>query len=838
MMQKQANYLIIVFAFFWGLISDAQNKYLSSPPPWAKPYSFDANIHIDQNTVTEGFYYVLFDQQIDIKTNSYYTHYAIKILNSKSLESLSKLQFSFNPSFQKLKIHSLKLIRNGKSIDKSKDANYIESQNEEEITNSFYIGIKNINVILTDVRIDDIVEFEYTISGANAIFENKFFTSFYLNNYFTIKHLYYRVIRPKNREIYIHINSEHDNPQRTEIGENEELIWERYDTFGAISEQGLPEWHTALTKVELSEYNTWEQVARWGDKLFKFTDIKSDSLDRIIVTLEKETTEEKKIIKALRYVQEEIRYFGIELGSNSHLPKNLNKIIADKFGDCKDKTFLLCHILNKLNIKSYPVLVNTVLKKEIRESIPSPAQFNHAVIMVDFKGRHLFFDPTQISQGGDLYTNYFPSYGYGLVLNKNSTDLEPLNVNRTSISKIKEVFKINSLDGNTDLDVSSTFWGFEANQTRYRFNNTNTLEIEKGNKNFYSELYGEVQSLKKFKFSDDKNTNTIYYSEKYKIKDIWKTNKSNSGDWLRVSFNCYQMLEELNQLPVQETPRTNPLWLPFPSDRTHIIEVYLPEEMSIESNNGHSSNPYLDFSYDFKYHNKKITFTCHTKFKQAFVPAENYAAFIESLKPIKEHLIFNVNYNLKVSNKVKDGNINWLAITIAIMFSIIAISAFLFVYFKFFSNMPEPLNVPRRFGGLVLVPLLFVVYNLLYYTYTVLFSGLLSKATWLSYSDESSLYYSEGGPFIVVYSICASLLIIFFSIFSLSLFLNYNPKTKLVMIIYFSSLMLLDVIDYFVKLNFYSDLSNEYYFFTKLVVLGICIIYFSISTRVKETFVK
>ena len=78
-------------------------------------------------------------------------------------------------------------------------------------------------------------------------------------------------------------------------------------------------------------------------------------------------TDEQKVLSALHFVQDEVRYMGIEMGVNSHKPHAPDAVFAQRFGDCKDKTYLFCTLLQGMNIPAYPVLVNTGFKQRLFE---------------------------------------------------------------------------------------------------------------------------------------------------------------------------------------------------------------------------------------------------------------------------------------------------------------------------------------------------------------------------------------------------------------------------------------------------------------------------------------
>ena len=84
------------------------------------------------------------------------------------------------------------------------------------------------------------------------------------------------------------------------------------------------------------------------------------------------------INKLIDYVQDDIRYMGIETGIGSIKPMPPEQVVKQRYGDCKDKSLLLVSLLKKAGIvKAYPVLLNTFLQHKIDRDFPSNEVSNH-----------------------------------------------------------------------------------------------------------------------------------------------------------------------------------------------------------------------------------------------------------------------------------------------------------------------------------------------------------------------------------------------------------------------------------------------------------------------------
>jgi tetratricopeptide (TPR) repeat protein len=67
-------------------------------------------------------------------------------------------------------------------------------------------------------------------------------------------------------------------------------------------------------------------------------------------------------------------------------------VLANQYGDCKDKHTLLASLLDAAGIKAYPALINS--SRELDPDVPSPMQFDHVITAVPQGRDYLWLDTT------------------------------------------------------------------------------------------------------------------------------------------------------------------------------------------------------------------------------------------------------------------------------------------------------------------------------------------------------------------------------------------------------------------------------------------------------------
>lgn len=146
---------------------------------------------------------------------------------------------------------------------------------------------------------------------------------------------------------------------------------------------------------------TWEDVCDWYRGFAR--DVFTDAGD--LKGLAREITRgaegfEDLAAGAARHVQSAIHYIQIYRKDGGWRPHEPKMVEANRYGDCKDMSYLLIALLNSVGVETLPVFTNASILDPIRPKFPSP-QFNHCIVAVakpETPGKEtedfLFFDPT------------------------------------------------------------------------------------------------------------------------------------------------------------------------------------------------------------------------------------------------------------------------------------------------------------------------------------------------------------------------------------------------------------------------------------------------------------
>jgi len=103
-------------------------------------------------------------------------------------------------------------------------------------------------------------------------------------------------------------------------------------------------------------------------------------------------TEDEAVRKITGFVRESLTYQGLLFGVRAMIPNKCETILSNRYGDCKDHSFLLMQMLRAAKVKAYLALVDT--EKNVNLSIPDTFQFNHMIVYLPEYRGGIFIDAT------------------------------------------------------------------------------------------------------------------------------------------------------------------------------------------------------------------------------------------------------------------------------------------------------------------------------------------------------------------------------------------------------------------------------------------------------------
>jgi transglutaminase-like putative cysteine protease len=540
-------------------------------PAWVTAEGFRVATSEESADAREGVIRLLSDQQVRVvdKTTERYFHQVEQIVLQPGIEKASQLQLEFDPTYQKLVIHRIQIKRGAQTINALKPPAIKLVQQEDELEERLFNGTLSALVILDDVRVGDIIEYDYSVNGENPILGGRFADVSYLAAGEPTARLRYRLLWPSARPLRHLARGLELQPKVQAQGETTEYVWERTAVapleLTASTDALAPEWPT----LYVSEFQSWQDVVAWALPLYQQPAVLTPPLRQLVEKWQKDSSApELRLLAALRFVQDEIRYLGIEIGPHSHQPHAPALVLARRYGDCKDKALLLCTLLKALGIAAQPALVNTEFYEQVSALPPSPYAFDHVIVRAQLNGKEYWFDATSSLQRGSLPQHFNPEFGSGLPIQSGITELAaiPSAPSQQPLKTVQEIFTLRD-DNTATLELVSIYRGPEADAIRSYLATNSLKDLTQDHLRAYTDTDRSFSAEGKPQVNDDQERNELVVTERFNIGRFWKDSKR----WL-VADRITQELPWVNLANIPTGSR-QPIRLIFPLDVEHLIEV-------------------------------------------------------------------------------------------------------------------------------------------------------------------------------------------------------------------------------------------------------------------------
>jgi tetratricopeptide (TPR) repeat protein len=146
-------------------------------------------------------------------------------------------------------------------------------------------------------------------------------------------------------------------------------------------------------QVQMTTFQTWGEVGDWYQALERERTTPDEKIRAKAAELIRGRITEKEKIQALyEYVAKNFRYVSLSLGQGRYQPHAATEVMANEYGDCKDKHTLLSSMLIASGLRGFPALMNS--RRKIDAEVPSPGQFDHVITAVPLANETLWMDTT------------------------------------------------------------------------------------------------------------------------------------------------------------------------------------------------------------------------------------------------------------------------------------------------------------------------------------------------------------------------------------------------------------------------------------------------------------
>ncbi len=653
----------------------AEKVAVTAEPLWLYKVEAGNTKSPSPGAVSNGYYIELTDHQVNLAMQTEYLHSIRHIINESGVQNASEVSVTFAPEFQKIFFHKVILWRNGIIISQLNTAQIKVVQEETEAGDFQYNGIKRAFVIVKGVQKEDRIEFAYSVTGFNPVFGDHFSDKIYFVNSTFVANYFETFIVPAGRKINIKSFNNAPPPAETEQGSMHIYHWSNPPIKLQESQPGVPGWFDNYPYITVSEFSNWQEVIDWGVKLFNnyqyplTEELKSRIKQwRLIAKGDKDLYTNM----AIRFVQDQVRYLGLEMGQYTHQPHTPAVVYHQRFGDCKDKALLLATLLQQENIPAWVALVNTVNRSKLGEATPSTGEFDHAIVAIERSSGFAYVDATAAYQRGELANTFIPAYGYALLLRAGENKLQPVVPGDIYNTTVEEKLKVPYSDS-CRMNVITVYRGGAADAMRSNLAEASLQNMTDMYVQYYAKTYDGIRMKIPISIQDDSIKNELTVTENYDMPSLWHNNTKGKRTVEVFAKAIYELIPDPTN-----AYGAGPVAISFPRTLHYVLEIEMPENWQFPQEGLHIKNDSYQFDFTPELRDNFVRLRYYYKTFKDHIPANEVFQYKEDYKKIESNFNFNLYYDTNTGNQPSDNatptpatsiNINWLMVLLAFLFT-------------------------------------------------------------------------------------------------------------------------------------------------------------------------
>jgi len=638
-------------------------------PSWIARVDYDPAAEPPAGSASSGVYYLLSDAQERVASAEAFRRVAVRVLSEAGVQTASDISVDWDPQYQDIVFHSLRVIRAGSARDALSPAAFRVAQRETEFERSMYDGRLSALVSLGDVRSGDVIEYSYTVKGANPVFGGKFSTTYDLAFSAPVSRLYCSVIHPASRALRVARLGGAVEPSYAKTGGESTIAWDLSSVDAIDDEDGSPPWFDAGPWVQITEWKDWPEVASWAAKLYSVDAPRGRAVKAEAARIAAAHPDAaSRALAAARFVQDQVRYLGIEAGEYSHRPESPEAVLARRSGDCKGKARLLSAILAELGLRSWPALTDSGYGRGLDGLLASPVVFDHVILAVESDEGLLWIDPTISHQRGKLGSNAIPGCERALLARDGESALLPIPEASGLLDTAESFTFPDDESGVATLVVTTRYEGVKADQIRYTLATSSRKDLEEDYLHYYAQSYEGISLSDPLSFVDDEAANVVVMTERYSMPAAFMGKDGGES----IDFKAGTVSGILSS--ARDGDRWTPYAVPFPVRIRHVASSPSLAGGNFKDESSKIRDPAFEFDYEVVKDDAGLTVSWElSTLKDALAPGE-YAAYAKNLDKAEDLMTYEISW-ADGAGKEGGGANGYLAVIALLVFVALCLAA-------------------------------------------------------------------------------------------------------------------------------------------------------------------
>jgi len=588
-----------------------------------------------------GLRYELVSDQVDLSGPRplWYHRVSYSVQRDNALGDAGQIGLYYQPEYQQLVLNQLEVWREGRRIDMRHRAHYAELRRENELEQGLLDGSLTLNISLPDLRVGDRIDYAYTVTGANPVFGRGYYDSYTARYDVPLAARRLRVRYPDALPLRWKVSTPGFSPTRRQAGGLQELLLQAEGIAAVRAEKDTPAGHDSYGRIELSTAADWHEVVDWAVRLYPrgFRDAAAGAAIARQLRLDP-ADPQGSMMRAIAFVQGDIRYLGLEMGANSHAPHAPEETLRNRYGDCKDKATLLVALLALAGVPAEPVLVNSAVGMDLSKRLPSPLAFDHVVVRARPPGGTFWIDATRDREYGTFDARVPLPFGQGLPVMTGQAGLVdiPYPAAVTPEVVVEEGVDIAMAQSRRQarFSVVTEYLQGRGEDARQMFESQGAEALGDQYLDYMRRFYTQLQ-LDGLPSVDDADPARLRIAESYRLD--WQQRDNDI-----VGFPLFQLQDWMKALP--RIARRTPLALGGPRLATQTVRVRSDAGISVRASKDVVENPWFRFSRRVDLEDGQLVIEGEWERRALSIPPEGIRRAANDMARARELLFFEHDF--------------------------------------------------------------------------------------------------------------------------------------------------------------------------------------------------
>jgi tetratricopeptide (TPR) repeat protein len=363
----------------------------TAPP--STPPSLPATTEPVPNASQEGYVIERLSRRIDFQddgTALMEQAVVARVQSDAGVKQLGLLVFQYLQANDTVEIPVIRVLKPDGSIVVTPAGNMQDLPADVTREAPFYSDLRQKHVAVRGLSVGDTLEYQVRIRSHTAQVPGHFWFTGDFTRDEIVREETLEISVPAARRLKTKFASA---PEVTEAAGRRTYRWKTANLARRKDERASEAGEPPAPAVQLTTFESYEQVGRWYDALQSDRSEPTPAIRAKAAELTRHAaTDEEKIQALYRYVALQFRYIGLAFGIGRFQPNPAEDVLANQYGDCKDKHTLLAALLKAAGIPASAALINS--SRQTDPDIPSPSQFNHVITVVPQGDGYLWLDST------------------------------------------------------------------------------------------------------------------------------------------------------------------------------------------------------------------------------------------------------------------------------------------------------------------------------------------------------------------------------------------------------------------------------------------------------------